>query len=156
MKTSPQKLLSLSVLLLVLSAAATTVRAAGSNLPEITARTNSIATVVTVRKSVFNPDVPGARNPFYPDAVHVVRKPGGDETDISVTTFSQLSLRGIVSGRSAIINNRNFVAGDEATVRLPGGRQAKIKVIEVNEDSVVITIGGQKESKTLYAKGATR
>jgi hypothetical protein len=156
MKTSPQKLLSLSVLLLVLSAAATTVRAAGSNLPEITARTNSIATVVTVRKSVFNPDVPGARNPFYPDAVRVVRKPGGDETDISVTTFSQLSLRGIVSGRSAIINNRNFVAGDEATVRLPGGRQAKIKVIEVNEESVVITIGGQKESKTLYAKGAAR
>jgi hypothetical protein len=27
-------------------------------------------------------------------------------------------------------------------------------VIKVNEDSVVITIGGQKESKTLYAKGA--
>jgi hypothetical protein len=156
MKPLPTFAAKLALLGLILSTSAGEVRAAGTGIPEITARTNSIAVVVTLRQSVFDPDVAGARNPFYPDAVRKTKKPGIDDRETSVTAFSQLTLRGIVSGRSAIINNRNFVAGDEAAVRLPGGRQVTVKVVEVHEDSVTLTVGGQKETKTLFARGAAR
>lgn len=156
MKTPLNRAVALLVFGLVVAASAVKARAAGTHIPEITARTNSIAAVVILRQSVFDPDAPGARNLFHPDAVRATRKPTGDDRESSVAAFSHLTLRGIVSGRSAIINNRNFVAGDEANVRLPNGRQVSVKVIEVHEDSVTLTLGGQKEVKTLYARGAAR
>ena len=156
MKTPLEHAAALLVLGLLVAASVGTARAAGTHIPEITARTNSLSVVVSLRKSVFDPDAPGARNLFYPDAVRATMKPTGDDRESSVAAFSHLTLRGIVSGRSAIINNRNFVAGDEASVRLPSGRQVTVKVIEVHDDSVTLTLGGQKEVKTLYARGAVR
>lgn len=131
-------------------------RAAGPGIPELTARTNLIAEVVKSRKSVFDPKPARARNPFYPDAIRVTATSAEDRREDSVAVFSKLSLRGIVSGRSAIINNRNFVKGDSASVRLDNGPAVTVKVVDILDDHVKIQINGQEETMTLYARGAAR
>jgi hypothetical protein len=129
-------------------------RAAGAGVAELTARTNLIAEVVTTRKSTFDPAASRARNPFYPDAVRVTATSAADLRESSMSVFAKLSLRGIVSGRSAIINNRNFVKGDSGSVRLDNGPSVTIQVVEIFDDHVKITINGQGEAMTLYARGA--
>jgi hypothetical protein len=130
-------------------------RAAESSVPTITARTNLIATVVTERRSVFEPDAPGAKDPFFPQAARQTRNAPATQL-APQAIFPQLSLRGIISGRSAIVNNRRFVKGEELTVSLPDGATTKIKVHEITDTSVTLTINGGQERHQLRARGAAR
>ncbi len=162
MKPIPLRAASLALLALVFAVgpagAQTNAPAGGTNAAPaaVDARTNSITAVVRERLSVFDPDAPGAKNLFYPGAAKVLTSPVVDDEESYVAAFSQLSLKGLVSGRSAIINNRNFVKGDEASVRLSGGRQITVKVVEIHDDGVILVLGGQKEAKKLYVRGAGR
>lgn len=160
MKPIPQPAVSLALLALVLAVgragAETNAPAASPAAVAVAARTNSITSVVRERLSVFDPDAPGAKNLFYPGAAKVLTSPVVDDEESYVAAFSQLSLKGLVSGRSAIINNRNFVKGDEGPVRLSGGRQITVKVVEIHEDGVMVVLGGQKEARKLYVRGAGR
>lgn len=89
------------------------------------------------------------RNPFFPDTA-----PGRDLVRPSPTNAvptSSFVLNGISSPpvRTAIINNRTFVIGEEAEVKLPGGGKTLIKCAEIKDDSAVIVVNGQRRELKL-------
>lgn len=164
MKTPLPRPVKLLVLAASLAALSGSVRAAEKSdtppakaaAPAVNTRTNTIAALALGRLSKFDPDVPGARDPFYPDAPKFSAATAVETKEQSVTAFSQLFLRGIVSGHSAIINNRNFVIGEEGRVTLKDGRTVRIKVSEVTDTTVTLTISGDPEPRQLKVRGADR
>ena len=63
-----------------------------------------------------------------------------------VADVSELILNGIVpSGpvRTAMINGRTFEEGEEGAVTLRDGQKLPVKVDQIKEDSVMVTVRGQ-------------
>jgi hypothetical protein len=103
-------------------------------------RTNEIP------KSVFSDDEQG-RDPFFPKSTRRQLKPAGPDAPKTVGPAS-LVLLGIIGEperRIALINNQSFAAGEEQSVRVPGGGSAVIKCVEIRERSVMVTIHGGTE-----------
>jgi hypothetical protein len=90
------------------------------------------------------------KDPFFPKSKRweVIAPVATVETGPS---FGWLSLKGISGSKNhrlAIINNKTFDAGEVAELRTPTGQTAKVKVVEIRDDGVVVSIGGQ--TQTLY------
>jgi len=87
------------------------------------------------------------RDPFYPKSDRVYGVVSAPKTVPTNAPTAELALKGI-SGTPeqplAIINNRNFSAGEENDVVTPAGR-IRIRCIEINRStgSVIIQVGGQ-------------
>jgi hypothetical protein len=65
-----------------------------------------------------------------------------------VIDVSELMLNGIVpSGArpTAMINGRTFEVGESGDVKLPDGQKLPITVEEIKEDSVIVTVRGQRK-----------
>jgi hypothetical protein len=144
--------------LIVGLAAADRLPAAG---PAAASTTNApapaIPAIVFERRSVFDSATPGARDPFYPRAVATVQKPTGPVAAQPVkSVFSQLSLRGLVANRLAVINGRTFGPGEEASVALDTGGTAKIRVHEITEKTVSITLSGETEKRVLRSSASQK
>ena len=96
-----------------------------------------------VVKSVFVDRPNFGRDPFFPNSLRrgkVVQ----DTVVEPVANFNNIVLKGISGSsekRLAILNNKTFEAGEDGELRI-GGHLTKIKIVEVREKSVVISING--------------
>lgn len=105
--------------------------------------TNAIPQAVA---SVFiQPATPlQGRDPFFPyskrpyESARPAQKPGADVSMLMVKGFV-----GTGPGRSAVINNHAFRAGEEGDVLTTAGRM-HLRCIMVTEDSVVIESDGER------------
>ncbi len=119
----------------------------------------AIPKAVAERLSIFDPSAPGARDPFYPRSAPVApkiaqRQPTAGQTPRD--TFAQLRLRGLVANRLAVINGRTFGPNEEATVTLDAGDVARIRVHEITDKGVTITVSGETEKRVLRSLGSQK
>ena len=114
------------------------------------AATKPAAAEPEVPKSVFHlptsPQDP-AKDPFFPLSTRLRSKP---PQLISATNAPpvvvELELKGIsgtVERRLAIINSRTFAVGEEGEVPTSNGH-ARIRVVEIKSDSVVVSLNGEQ------------
>ncbi len=115
--------------------------------------TNAAPAAVAIPKSVFTlpTNAREGRDPFYPASARFYTQPV-TRTQLPPPAVV-LELRGI-SGppqrRLAIINNRNFAAGEDNEVITANG-PTRVHVLEIREDSVVVEVGGER--RVLYLAG---
>src|SRR4051812_15056010 len=100
------------------------------------------------------PTLGSGKDPFFPKSKRTQTKT--TETPIDTpSSFGWLRLNGI-SGtklhRLAIINNKTFEQGEEAEMRNPNGQSAKVKIGEIADDGVVVSIGTQTQKLFLGTK----
>ena len=115
--------------------------------------------MVSERLSVFEPSAPGVRDPFFPRSAPVVvavahPTPAAGQPPRNI--FGQLRLRGLVANRLAVINGRTFGPGEELAVTLDDGGTAKIRVHEIAEKGVTITVSGEAEKRVLRNLGSQK
>jgi hypothetical protein len=123
--------------------------------PLCAAPTNAPPWELPVPKSVFVDDIKIGRDPFFPhssrraprlpDAAAETAQVGksGSEKKLS----DRIKLQGI-TGKVALINSVDFVAGQESEVRVPDGK-LRIRCVSIHENSVVIQIQGDSTTRTL-------
>ena len=133
----------------VLSVAGETRTNAPARLPARSATaTNSVLLEPEVPKSVFLiPTAPQqGRDPFYPNSTRlfasVVVTPAMQPVVIQVELRLK-ALSGAPNHRLAIINNHTFEPGEEGEVVTNAGR-ARVRCLQINEDSVVVQVGGEQ------------
>lgn len=105
-------------------------------------------------KSVFIDRPNFGRDPFFPNSERRGRVIETNDTVQPVANFNNIALKGI-SGTSekrlAIINNKTFEAGEEGELRV-SGHVIKVKIVEVREKSVVVSINGVTKELFLDTK----
>jgi hypothetical protein len=94
------------------------------------------------------------RNPFYPHSTRGMTQQQQAPVRPSQPTIdiSDLTLNGIVptgARPSAMINGRTFEVGEEGEVRLPNGQKLPVKLEEIREDSVTVSVRGQRRELRL-------
>lgn len=119
---------------------------ASTNNASASIATNSPSTD-SIPQSIFTiPATPSqGRDPFFPNLTDIDHATP-DKSD-EKTIVPKLSLQGISGSaerRLAVIGGHSFAVGEEGDVLTPGGR-VKIRCLEINETSVVIEIGGQRQ-----------
>lgn len=115
------------------------------------AETNRAPAEVVFPKSVFVDDSNG-KDPFFPTRnrgpVVVVTKTASASKE---PNWKALQLRGITGSgeqKFALINNLTFAKGEEGDVKVVNSK-VKIKVLEIKEKSVVISVEGLSDQKEL-------
>ena len=118
------------------------------------AETNRVPADVVFPKSAFVDD-PNGKDPFFPTRnrgpVAVVAKP---TTLSKEPNWKALQLRGITGSgdqKFALINNLTFAKGEEGDVKVVNSK-IKIKVLEIREKSVVISVEGLSDQKELLLR----
>ena len=104
-------------------------------------------------KSVFVDRPNFGRDPFFPNSSRRGRVVQ-DAVVEPVANFNNIFLKGISGSpekRLAILNNKTFAAGEDGELRI-GGHPTKIKIVEVREKSVVISINGVTRELFLGSK----
>jgi len=87
-----------------------------------------------------------AKDPFFPLSTRLRTKPQFIATSNAPPAVVELELKGIsgsVDHRLAIINSRTFGVGEEGEVPASNGR-ARIRVVEIKNDSVVVLLNGEQ------------
>ncbi len=110
-------------------------------------------------KSVFVDEVQFGKDPFFPRSTRrakavPVAPAAVSAPSLATVILGQLTLKGISvspNGRYALINNTTLAAGERAELKLTG-QVAKIRCVEVRNDSVLIGIEGVNELKELKLK----
>ncbi len=90
------------------------------------------------------------KDPFFPDSTPQVASPTASKTPDNSSAV-ELVLQGIsgpADKRMAVINNKNFGAGEEVMVPTPTG-SVRIHCIEIRTNSVVVEIGSQRRELRL-------
>jgi type II secretory pathway component PulC len=106
-----------------------------------------------VVKSVFVDRPNFGRDPFFPNSLRR-GKTVQDTVVEPVANFNNIVLKGIsgtAEKRLAIINNKTFEAGEDGELRI-SGHLTKIKIVEVREKSVVISLNGVTRELFLGSK----
>jgi hypothetical protein len=105
-------------------------------------------TPVEVPKSVFvipkNKDE--GRDPFNPNSGYIYESAAPVKLGTKVVGGRDLVLKvisGTASRRMCTINNSTLVKDEESEVTTPSGK-VMVKVIEINDDSVIITVNGEQ------------
>lgn len=105
-----------------------------------------------IPKSVFDDSPNAGRDPFFPKSS---RRGGAPERGAKVevpVALPKLVLMGI-SGppnkRVAVINNRNFAAGEEGEV-VASGVRVRIRCIEIRDESVIVSAGSPPQRLELH------
>lgn len=126
----------------------------GLALPLIAASTNTPPWELPIPPSVFVDDSKIGRDPFFPRSSRRAPKvqdvadaadPGKGAS--GKKQFDRLRLQGI-TGKVALINNVDFVAGQESEVRIPNAK-LKIRCLSIRQNSVVIQVQGDAEARIL-------
>ena len=136
-----------SVLLSLKSIAAPPARTPATPAPAATPQEPQVIKSVFVDRPNFG------RDPFFPNSLRrgkVVQ----DTVVEPVANFNNIMLKGIsgtVEKRLAIINNKTFEAGEDGELRI-SGHLTKVKIVEVREKSVVISINGVTRELFLGSK----
>ena len=136
-----------SVLLSLKSIAAPPARTPATPAPAATPQEPQVVKSVFVDRPNFG------RDPFFPNSLRrgkVVQ----DTVVEPVANFNNIVLKGIsgtAEKRLAIINNKTFEAGEDGELRI-SGHLTKVKIVEVREKSVVISINGVTRELFLGSK----
>ena len=107
-----------------------------------------------IPKSVFSiPTTPAeGKDPFYPSSMRLfaslVVTPTNQPTRVTVE-LQLKALSGTPDHRLAIINNHTFEVGEEEVVTTTTAA-VRIRCLEINQDSVVVLVGGQQ--RTLHLR----
>ncbi len=118
-------------------------RPAAAGTPGGDSGTNAPAAAAAIPQPKFDVTSSPVKDPFFP---HTARSPvpvlvaSASPAPVGYTA-SSFQLKGL-SARLATINNRVLAAGEDAEVTTATGR-VKIHCVEIKEDSVVISAGGQ-------------
>ncbi len=117
------------------------------------AETNRPASEVVIPKSVFDAEGNTGKDPFFPNSPRRRLKPSDDAGKKPVTQdFSQMlvlkGITGTAEKRIALINNLTFAKDEEGEVKAGNGK-VKIRVLEIRDKSVVISIAGTAAPKEL-------
>jgi len=131
----------------------------GTALLGLTLAVRAAQTPVAAKRAAAEPDVPKsvfhlptspqdpAKDPFFPQSTRLRSKP---PQLISATNLPpvvvELELKGIsgtADHRLAIINTRTFGVGEEGEVATSNGK-ARIRVVEIKSDSVVVSLNGEQ------------
>jgi|SRR6266498_959293 len=103
--------------------------------------TNRAPTQVLAPQSVFASESATGKDPFFPNSRRRMKGDDSGKQPVSRDFSSLLRLTGIAGGVRPIatINNLTFAVGEEQEVKVEGGK-VKIRVLEIREKSVVITV----------------
>ena len=103
------------------------------------------------KTAVFEDNKVTGHDPFYPASTR--RGPAKTAgVPAKVRIEAELILKSIIgtgSRRFAGINDRTFAAGETASVRMPSGNLVRVRCIQIDERSVVVTVEGETEPKVL-------
>ena len=108
--------------------------------------TNQAPAQAAVPRSVFATEGATGKDPFFPNSIRRIKRDDSGK-QLPTRDFSALlKLTGIAGGVKPIatINNLTFAVGEEQEVKVDGGK-AKIRVLEIREKSVVISIEKQPQ-----------
>jgi hypothetical protein len=136
-----------SVLLSLKSIAAPPARTPATPAPAATPQEPQVVKSVFVDRPNFG------RDPFFPNSLRR-GKTVQDTVVEPVANFNNIVLKGIsgtAEKRLAIINNKTFEAGEDGELRI-SGHLTKIKIVEVREKSVVISLNGVTRELFLGSK----
>ncbi len=93
------------------------------------------------------------RNPFYPKSVPTTQAPAfaARTNALPMVDTSAFVLNGITGPpmRSAMINGRTFLQGEEAEVRLTSGAKVLIRCSEIGDERAVIEVSGVRRELRL-------
>jgi hypothetical protein len=110
-----------------------------------------------IPQSLFVDEFQTGKDPFFPNSVR--RQPAQPVTALVATAApppsSEFNLKGITgpaNRRFALINNRDFEAGEKGSV-YAGGKKVTIKCEKIGPRSVWITLEGQPGIKELRLPG---
>ncbi len=108
--------------------------------------TNRAPAQPTFPHSVFASEGATGKDPFFPNSMRRMKRDDSSK-QTAVRDFSTLlKFTGIAGGVRPIatINNLTFAAGEEQEVKVEGGK-VKIRVLEIREKSVIVSIERQPQ-----------
>jgi hypothetical protein len=99
-----------------------------------------------IPQSSFATEGATGKDPFFPNSNRRIKRDDSGKKSPTRDFSSLLKLMGIAGGVRPIatINNLTFAVGEEQEVKVDGGK-AKIRVLEIREKSVVISIEKQPQ-----------
>ena len=108
--------------------------------------TNRAPAQVTIPQSVFATEGATGKDPFFPNSIRRIKRDDSGKQTPTRDFSALLKLTGIAGGVRPIatINNLTFAVGEEQEVKVEGGK-VRIRVLEIREKSVVITIEKQPQ-----------
>lgn len=117
------------------------------------AETNRPTVEIVIPKSVFISEGNIGKNPFFPNSRRLQAKaPDDSSKKPAPVDFSQsLVLKGITGPpekRIALINNLTFAKDEEGDVKVGSGK-VKIRVLEIRDKSVIVSVEGSAVPKEL-------
>ena len=106
--------------------------------------TNRAPVQVAAPQSVFTTDGVTGKDPFFPNSIRRMKRDDTAKQQPTRDLSGLLKLTGVTGGAKPIatINNLTFAAGEEQEVKVEGGR-LKIRVLEIREKSVVVSVEKQ-------------
>ena len=113
------------------------------------AETNQPSSDAFIPKSVFVAEGATGKDPFFPNSTRLHKKAPDDtgkSQPIKEDFSRSLKLTGITGGAKPIatINNLTFAVGEEQEVKFEG-RKFRIRVLEIREKSVLVSVEKQSE-----------
>lgn len=135
----------------------TVVAAAGKSNTVSRMQGTNIALLET--NSVFDDKIKNARDPFFPASTRLEPKSATAAAAAPAAVHKApaelvLVLNGIMGKagqRIALINGRTFETGDEVVIRTTNG-QTRVKCLEIEPQSVTVTVNGNPEARKLFLK----
>ena len=108
--------------------------------------TNRAPAQVAIPQSVFATESATGKDPFFPNSIRRIKRDDSGKQQTIRDLSGLLKLTGIAGGVRPIatINNLTFAVGEEQEVKGEGGK-LKIRVLEIREKSVVISIEKQPQ-----------
>ncbi len=108
--------------------------------------TNRAPAQVTIPQSVFATEGATGKDPFFPNSMRRIKRDDSGTQRPTRDFSALLKLTGIAGGVRPIatINNLTFAVEEEQEVKVEGGK-VRIRVLEIREKSVVITIEKQPQ-----------
>jgi hypothetical protein len=113
------------------------------------AETNRLSSELVIPQSLFVSEGELGRDPFFPNSARLHKKAAedpGKSQPVRLDFSRLLRLTGITGGAKPIanINNLTFAVGEEQEVKIEGGK-VKIRVVEIREKSVTVSVENQSE-----------
>ena len=113
------------------------------------AETNRLSSELVIPQSLFVAEGNLGRDPFFPTSVRLHKKVADDpgkSQPVKLDFSRLLKLTGVTGGAKPIanINNLTFAVGEEQDVKIEGGK-VRIRVVEIREKSVTVTVENQSE-----------
>ncbi len=101
-------------------------------------------------RSVFDEKLPDGKDPFFPLSTRrsVTLKPHEESESPGIVALTLKGFSGGAGNRLAIINDHTFAVGEEREVTTVSGR-IKIRCLEIEESSVVVTVGNSARREVL-------